>query len=143
MEPTVHAEQAAALFNGLKGGRLRNISREDNILRMQILLPQVASARNPEHSFFFCTLTGCTRFSLQPFRNTDTRVEVLSTIEKLDMVIHSASAGPGPVVSVFCGHKGAEDGARLTVRAEDFQVWDESFDPVTAQELNRIQKAGS
>ena len=143
MEPTPNAETSAALFNGLKGGRLRNLIRENDIIRMQVLLPEVASVRNPDHSFFFCTLTGCTRFTLQPFRNTDTRVEELSTIERLDMVIHSATAGPGPAVSVFCGHKGTEDGARIMIRAEEFQVWDESFDPVSAGELDHIQKTGS
>ncbi|MEM0995796.1 MAG: hypothetical protein AAGN35_01895 [Bacteroidota bacterium] len=143
MEPTTSAEAAAHLFRGLRGGRLRNLTQEADIIRFQVLLPQVASVRNPDFTFFYCTLKGCSRFSLQPFRNTDTRVEELSTIERLDMVIHSAKVSPGPVVSVLCGHKGVEDGARLTIRSEHVQVWDEAFDPVTAPELERIQNQGS
>jgi hypothetical protein len=139
MEPTENAILAAALFSALRSGLIRNLAREEMTLRFQVLLPELASSRNPDYTFFYCSLSDCATFSLQPFRNTDTEISQLPTIERLAMRIHHAKAGPGNTISVFCGHKGTDDGARISVRASEFHVWDEAFDPVTADELEAIQ----
>lgn len=140
MESTEKAQSTSALFTALRSGLIRNLAREEQTLRFQVLLPELASKRHPDYTFFYCTLSECSTFVLQPFRNTDTEIFQLETIERLGMTIHHAKAGPGDSVSVFCGQKGAEEGARIAIRAANFQVWDEAFDPVPAGELESIRK---
>jgi hypothetical protein len=139
MEPSDNSQNAAVLFTALRGGLIRSIAREDETLRFQVLHSDLASLREPDYTFFYCTLSDCATFVLQPFRNTDTEIVELETIERLGMKIHHAKPGPGDSWSVFCGHKGAEEGARIAIRASAFQVWDQVFDPVTAEELESIR----
>lgn len=139
MEPTEIAQNSADLFTALRNGLIRNLAREDQTVRFQVVLPDLASVRDPDYTFFYCTLSNCSTFVLQPFRNTDTEIALLETIERLSMMIHHAKAGPGSSVSVFCGHKGADEGARIAIRASEFQVWDEAFDPVTAGEMESVR----
>lgn len=132
----------AKLFTALRGGTISEITEDlsegSRTLRFRIHLPEVAAQLNPDFLGFFGVLEGCTMFSLQPFRNENAVVDQLSQIERLGILIEEGQA-KGERVHVFCGHKGASSGARLTIRATQFQVMSEEFDRMTAGELAELR----
>jgi len=117
----------ASLFTALRGGILREIRQEESTLRFRVELPALAQVENPDFNGFFAALMGCKEFSLQPFRNESTVIHQIDQIERLEVEIMEGKA-EGDRVKVFCAHKGVSDGARLTIRADEFQVWNENFD---------------
>ena len=119
---------------------MESYQREGENLQMRIILPDLARKRNPDFTFFYAALSNCREFSLQPFRNESTVITDLSQIARLELSIHSAKVMEGGKVKVFCGHKGADSGARLTIRTGSFAVWDESFDALSAAELILMRK---
>ncbi|MEM7040972.1 MAG: hypothetical protein AAF570_28670, partial [Bacteroidota bacterium] len=122
---------------------ITHYQREGENLQMRIELPELAKKRNPEFTFFYTALTHCREFSLQPFRNESTVIQDLVQIARLGLTIHSAEAMAGGKVKVFCGHRGADSGARLTIRAAAFAVWDEEFDALSAAELQLLRQSGA
>lgn len=126
--------EIAALFTALRGGVIQNLSREGETLRFRILLEEVASQENSDYSFFYASILGCREFFLQPFRNESTVLESLEQVERLSPEIHEATVD-GNRVKVFCAHKGVSTGARLSIRCERFEVYNESFDAMDVETL--------
>lgn len=123
------------LFRALRGGELFGFVRDGDTLRLQVRLPKLARLRGEGFVHFFGTLEDCEEFSLQPFRNEATVMYELRQIERLQLHIHDAESTVGGKLKVYCGLRGAGDGARLTIKASNFTIWDEAFDPVSAMEL--------
>ena len=76
-------EEIAELFTALREGIISDLSRDGSTIRFKIQLPQLASADNPDFSFFFAVLLDCQDFFLQPFRNESTVIEDLKQVERL------------------------------------------------------------
>lgn len=129
----------ATLFTALRGGVLRGLQREESTLRFKVDLPELARAENPDFQIFYGALIGCTEFSLQPFRNESTVLRELDQIERLEVEILE-SVKDGDRVKIFCSHKGVSTGARLSIRAEQFQLWNEQFDALQVQDLVAFRK---
>lgn len=133
----------AQLFTALRGGALRDL-REDQedgttTLRFRVYLPELAKRQHPDFSSFFGVLGNCEVFSLQPFRNENAVVEQLSQIERLELQVEEGEA-KGNRVHVFCSHKGASSGARLTIKAGSFEVLSEDFDRMTPESLGDLRQ---
>lgn len=137
-------EQAdiAELFTVLRGGVIQDLSQEGKTLRFKIYHPQLVKEEDGEEAFFFATLQECVEFSLQPFRNESTVITRMEQIERLRPEIHEAMVD-GNRVKVFCAHEGVSNGARLTLRCERFEVYNQSFDAMDVAELaQRRLKSG-
>lgn len=135
----MNPEEIAELFTALRGGEVRDLARTESGLQMKVILPKIAAQRDPAFRFFYCTLIECTTFSLQPFRNASTVIDELATLERLELVLGDAQAVPARKVKVDASHRGANGGARLTVCASAFKVYDEAFDAVSAAELEALR----
>ena len=109
------------------------------MLRFQVHHPQLAGVENPDSDFFYAALTDCQTFYLQPFRNESTILENLQQIEALEVEIHEGSPD-GDRVKVFCAHRGVSNGARLSLRAANFNVWNQDFDPMEQEDLLDLRK---
>ena len=134
-------ESMAALFSALRGGRMEGLQEQGDNLQMRVVLPKLAQARNEDFTFFYAVLSNCTEFTLQPFRNESTVISGLNQIERLGLTFHSAEPMQGNKVKVFCSHRGADSGARLTIRADGFSVYDAEFDSLNATELEMLRKS--
>lgn len=135
-------ETISLLFTALRGGVIQDLQREDKTVRFRVVLPAVAESENAEFSFFYATLSGCGQFYLQPFRNESTVLDSLAQIEKLEVEIHEGMV-KGEAIKVFCAHKGVSNGARLTIKADTFQVWNQDFDERTVADLARLRQGQS
>ena len=131
-------EEIAELFTALREGIISELSRDGSTIRFKVVLPQVASAENPDFSFFFAVLLSCHEFYLQPFRNESTVIDDLKQVERLAPEIHEASVD-GSRVKVFCAHKGVSTGARISIRCDRLEVYNESFDAMSAAFLAELR----
>jgi hypothetical protein len=131
----------ASLFTALRDGELQDMVLEAGNLQFQVTLPRLAALRGEGFRHFLCSLQDVRQFSFQPFRNESMEIKDLKQLNKLQIKIERAEVGEGPVVKVWCAHKGGAEG-RLTVRAEKFSIWDEAFDAVSAGELAMLRASG-
>gem|GEM_PF-4465317 len=132
----------AELFTVLRGGIIQELSLEEETLRFKIYHPQLVTVEEGQEAFFYATLQQCTVFSLQPFRNESTVINQLGQIERLRPEIHEAKV-EGVAIKVFCAHQGVSNGARLTLKCERFEVYDQNFDAMSVEELvDRRLKSG-
>lgn len=130
------------LFTALRGGTIRDLQREGQTVRFRVELPALASVEDDGFSFFYAALTGCSQFFLQPFRNESTVLDRIEQIERLEVAIHEGTV-QGELVKVFCAHKGVSNGARLSIKAESFEVWNENFDKRSVKDLALLRQGNS
>ena len=131
-------EEIAELFTALRGGILHEFTQEGDTMRFKISLPKVASSENPDYTFFFAVLLGCKAFQLQPFRNESTVIEDMKQVERLAPEIHEAAVD-GHRIKVFCAHKGVSTGARISIRCDRFEVYNEAFDAMSPAYLAELR----
>ena len=131
-------ESISTLFTALRGGIIRDLKRENTTVQFRVELPELARVEEDGFGFFYATLSGCSKFYLQPFRNESTVLDSLQQIERLEVEIHEGTI-KGEIVKVFCAHKGVSNGAVLTIRASSFKVWNQNFDERNAGDLVRLR----
>ncbi len=125
----------ASLFSALRDGEIQDMRWTDKDVQFRVYLPKLAALRGEEFGHFLCALGDVAELSLQPFRNESTEIKDLKQISKLHLKIEIAEVGTGQQVKVYCAHKASGTGARLSIRAQRFTVWDEAFDTLTAADL--------
>jgi hypothetical protein len=135
----MNAQDIANLFSALRDGEIQDLEREEDGLQFRVHLPKLAELCGEGFQHFLCSMGGVTEFVLQPFRNDSTEMRDVRQVGKLQLKIERAEVGEGDWVRVFCGHKGTLTGARLSLKAQRFSVWDEKFDPLSVGELAMLR----
>lgn len=132
-------QEIANLFSGLRDGELAGLRLEEGDLQFQVLLPKLAAMRGEGFLRFLCRVGKAQGISLQPFRNESVEIRDLNQVNRLQLRIERAEVTEGGWVRVYCAHRGSQSGARLSLRGEEMQVWDEAFDPVTSADLGILR----
>lgn len=116
------------ILKGLKGGLICDLTQLEDGIQFRIHLPQKASQRVEGSEHFLAKISHVKKFSLQPFRNASTTIQDLKQIEQLQLQIDNAESTDGALLKIWCRMGEGTADARLSVYAENFQIWDEAFD---------------
>lgn len=128
--------ETAALLKALKGGRICDLTKLEDGIQFRIHLPEKADLRVEGSQYFLCKVSQVKQFSLQPFRNATTTIQDLAQIEQLKLTIADAQASEGELLKIWCSMGAGSADARLSIQAENLQIWDEAFDSLAPSDLN-------
>lgn len=115
---------------------------EDQKLNLKIEIPYLADIINPDYSWFYLTLSECSRVVFRPWGEWQNDIHEVSSIFNYKINILEAKLEDGNV-EISCSMIDKEapyKGGKLIVDAQSIQVFDEDFMRVDLKGMQAISK---
>lgn len=128
------------VFNLLHDGVIVEGMYEGQQLNLKIEIPYLADIINPDYSWFYLTLNGCSSVHFEPWDERQTQILSSTAIFSQRINILDAQM-QGERLLISCsvvGKKTSFGGGRLIIEAESIKVFDEDLIATSLEDLKGL-----
>jgi hypothetical protein len=128
--------QQANIFNIFHDGTITELCHINNDIELTIEIAYLAELINSSFRFFKVRLIKCEKCIFELWAEESQIIDNLDKIKNLELEILEAKL-EDYLLKVVCAHE-IEPGGILTISTEDILVYDESYQAISYEELDRI-----